>query len=88
MLKICSLAYLTIHGPYRFIAPKVRTAVKARTGQKKLSTWRPLGMNDPGPQNWRTLINDQSQWRRHYEWLDARYKYLHDQKTVPTRRLT
>lgn len=91
LLKVRGLAHLTILGPRRCIVPKVRTWLKARTHKKKLFPWGALGVESPGPNNWINRIkyrDDLPQWQQQYEWLDARYKYLHDRETVATRRVT
>ncbi len=90
LLKIRGLPYLTISGPRRCITPTVRAWLKAQTRRKKLFPWQPLGVENPGPNNWTALIkhrNDQPPWQQQHEWLDARYKYLHDRETVAVRRI-
>ena len=91
LFKIRGLPHLTISGPHRCIAPKVRACLKARTHKKKLFPWQPLGIENPGPNNWAALVphrHDRPPWRQQFEWLDARYKYLHDRETVAARRVT
>jgi hypothetical protein len=56
LLKIRGLAHFTILGPYGCIVPHVRKCLKARTQQKKLFPWRPLGSENPGPRNQGTSI--------------------------------
>jgi hypothetical protein len=90
LLKIRGLAHLTILGPRGCLAPKVRASLKSQTHKKALFPWRPLGVENPGPGNWMTLIKhqeDPSRWQEQYDWLNARYKYLHDRMTVATRRV-
>ncbi len=51
LLKIRGLSHLTISGPHRCIAPRVRAWLKARTHKKKLLPWQLLGVENPGPNN-------------------------------------
>jgi hypothetical protein len=90
LLKIRGLTHLTISGPHGCIVPRVRAWLKARTRKKKLFPWQPLGVENPGPNNWTALIkhrDDQPPWQQQYEWLNAQYKYLHDRETVTARRI-
>jgi hypothetical protein len=91
LLKIRGLPHLTISGPRRCIAPTVRAWLKARTRRKKLFPWQPLGVENPGPNNRTAFLthrDDQPPWQQQYEWLNARYKYLHDRETIAARRIT
>lgn len=91
LLKIRGLPHLTISGPRRCIAPTVRAWLKARTRRKKLFPWQPLGVENPGPNNRTAFLthrDDQPPWRQQYEWLNSRYKYLHDREIVAARRIT
>ncbi|KFY68161.1 hypothetical protein V496_01253 [Pseudogymnoascus sp. VKM F-4515 (FW-2607)] len=88
LLKIRGLAHLTILGPHRCIVPEVRKWLKARTHRRKLLPWVALGVENPGPSNWIDCLKYQDvlpHWQQQYEWLDARYKYLHDRETVAAR---
>lgn len=89
ILKIRGLAHLAITGPRGCIEPQVRKYLKARTHKKKFVPWRPLSVENPGSRNWIDIVNyrGQAPWREQYEWLDARYKYLHDRETVTMRRI-
>jgi hypothetical protein len=45
-------------------------------------------VENPGPNNWISRLKHQEvlpYWQQQYEWLDARYKYLHDRETVAAR---
>lgn len=89
LLKIRGLDRLTISGPHHCIASQVRAALKARTRKKNLFPWRPLGMENPGPQDWTASVKcdeDQALWQQQYEWLETRYKYLQDRETITARR--
>ena len=91
LLKIRGLPHLTISGPHRCIAPRIRAWLKARTHKKKLFPWQPLGVENPGPNNWTALVPHRDgwpPWRKQFEWLNARYKYLHDRETVAARLAT
>jgi len=57
--------------------------LKARTRKKKFFPWQPLGVENPGPNNRTAFVTP---WQQQYEWLNARYKYLHDRETVAARR--
>lgn len=88
LLKVRGLAHLTILGPHRCIVPEVRKWLKARTHRRKLFPWVALGVENPGPNNWISRLKHQEvlpYWQQQYEWLDARYKYLHDRETVAAR---
>ncbi|KAH8600188.1 hypothetical protein B0O99DRAFT_351036 [Bisporella sp. PMI_857] len=89
LLKVRSLAHLSVLGPHGCIAPEVRKCLKARTHRKKLFPWRPLGTEKPGPRDWINLVKHRGkeQWQGQYEWLDTRYKYLHDRETVTARHI-
>jgi hypothetical protein len=89
LLKIRNVARFDIVGRYSCIAPDVRRYLKARTSSKKLFPWRPLGIENPGPRKWQDRVkhrNGVPEWQTQYEWLDTRYKYLHDRRTVAARR--
>lgn len=90
LLKIRGLPHLTISGPQCCIAPKVRAWLRARTHKKKLFPWQPLGVENPGPNNWTARVprDDRPPWRQQFEWLNTRYKYLHDREAVTARRVT
>lgn len=89
----CTHAVSSVDNPgiwslYRCIAPNVRAYLKARTRNKKLFPWRPLGVENPGPHNWQDRVKSRGgtpNWRAQYDWLEARYKYLHDRRTVVAR---
>lgn len=88
LLKIRGLAHFDIIGPHRCIAPSVRKHLKARTRNKKLFPWRPLGVENPGPCKWQHCVKYRvgtPDWQSQFEWLDARYRYLHDRRTVAAR---
>lgn len=80
---------LKIRGLSHFdIAPNVRAYLKARTRNKKLFPWRLLGVENPGPHNWQDRVMSRGgplDWRAQYNWLEARYKYLHGRRTVVAR---
>lgn len=87
--RSAGLSHFDILGPHRCIVPNVRTYLKARTCSKKLFPWRPLGVENPGPRNWQDRVKSTGgtpHWRAQYEWLETRYKYLHDRRTVVARR--
>ena len=85
LLKIRNLAHFDTVGYYRRITPDVRGHLKARTRNKKLFPWRPLGVENPYPRKWQDRVKHRDgvpDWQTQYEWLEARYKDLHDRKTV------
>ena len=88
LLKIRNLPRLTILGPRGCISSQVRRILKSQTRKKKLFPWRPLGLENPGGKVWADNIKQQGRmdWEKQYNWLDARYKYLHDRRTVSARR--
>ncbi|PSS18330.1 hypothetical protein M430DRAFT_237893 [Amorphotheca resinae ATCC 22711] len=88
LLKIRGLPRLEVVGPRRCISPLVRKYLKARTRSQRLFPWRPLGVENPGPKEWTALVKDRSgipRWQAQFEWLEARYKYLHDRETIAAR---
>lgn len=89
LLKIRGLARLDIRGPHGCIASKVRAHLKSRTHSKKnLFPWHPLGIENPGPSGWtdRVKRGGVPDWQAQFEWLEARYRYMHDRETVAARR--
>jgi hypothetical protein len=88
LLKIRALPHLDLVGPRRCVSPRVRAFLKARTRSKNLFPWRPLGVENPGPKEWTALVKYQygvPRWQAQFEWLDARYKFLHDPETIAAR---
>jgi hypothetical protein len=88
LLKIRGLSHLELIGPCLCVLPRVRVFLKARTRSKKLFPWRPLGVENPGPKEWTALVKYQDDVPRRqaqFDWLDARYKFLHDPETIAAR---
>jgi hypothetical protein len=88
LLKIRKLARFDIIGNYRCISSDARDYLKARSRNKKLFPWRPLGVENPGPRKWQDRVKHRDGvpvWKTQYEWLEARYKDLHDRRTIDAR---
>lgn len=70
------------------IDPAVRKAVKTRLCWPATRQWRPIGLENPGPGDWTARVSREGpgeEWERQYQWLDQRYKTLHDRRTVEAR---
>ena len=67
----------------------VRTKIRQRVQWKQYRKWKPLGLEGPGPGDWRQKVKVcRGQTRLEAEWayLAARYKYLQDRCTIQERR--
>ena len=70
------------------IDPVVRKALKTRLCWPATRQWRPIGLENPGPGDWTARVSRDGpgeEWERQYQWLDKRYKTLHDRRTVEAR---
>jgi hypothetical protein len=56
-----------------------------------LGEWQPTGLENPGPGDWvEKVVKEEGGGglkEQQWEWLEMRYRYLHDRKTVQERRL-
>jgi hypothetical protein len=88
LLKIRDLQTIILTSRPGEIRLAVRKALMERLCWPGSAPWSPIGLEDPGPGDWRMRVSQQgpgSPWERHYAWLDQRYKFLQDRITVDAR---
>lgn len=93
LLKIRGLKNVIISAARGLVPPAVRSALRARLCWSQSRPWSPLGFEDPGPSNWldraytytTNTLEDRDENRRVFLWLEQRYKFKDDRKTIQTR---
>jgi hypothetical protein len=88
LLKTRGLQAVIISSRRGEVQPAVRRALQTRLCWPTSRRWRPLGFENPGPGDWHTHVSQEGpgdEWERQYDYLEQRYKTLHDRQTVDAR---
>jgi len=88
LMKLYGLQALIVNG---WLQPGLRKLLQRRiTGWRNpVDRWEITGTENPGPGDWRDQVVDQGEGdlaRQQWLWLDRRYHFLHDRRTVQERR--
>jgi hypothetical protein len=88
LLKVRGLQAFILTAPAGTVRPAIRRALQLRLCWSITRSWRPTGLENPGPGDWRRRVQydvGDDRHQKEWEWLDQRYRALHDRPTVEAR---